>query len=136
MHTQAPPSRFVFAADAPLRARTPEWTPGPAASLALAAAVTGLPVLLHLAGQPIGLATCIVLALIVTVFAAPAVLTALIFSYLFQNLVVALVSPQIANLDQFNAIRAYNFVLTAMVWRRWSHPIGRRGRPSSGRYAP
>jgi hypothetical protein len=116
MNTQAPSARFAPAADARLGVPAPEWTPGPAASLVLAAAVTGLPVVAHLAGQPLGLATCAVLALMVAVFAAPALPAALIFSYLFQNLVVALISPQIVNLDQFNAIRAYNFVLTAVAW--------------------
>jgi hypothetical protein len=116
MNTQ-PLSRFAIVADTPsgASART-GWTPGPAASLALALAVTALPVAAHLAGQAIGLAACVALALIVTVFAAPAVLTALIFAYLFQNLVVAVLSPHIASLDQFNAIRAYNFVFTAVAW--------------------
>ena len=56
------------------------------------------------------------LALLVATFAAPAVPIVLIFSYLFQNLFVALVSPAISNMDQFNAIRAYNFILTAVIW--------------------
>jgi len=115
MNTFAPLARLEIAANSGAQMRD-GWTPGPAASIALAAAVTGIPVVAHLAGQPFGLATCVVLALMATVFAAPAVLTALIFSYLFQNLFVALLSPQITSLDQFNAIRAYNFVLTAVAW--------------------
>ncbi len=92
------------------------WAPGPLATIALAAAVTGVPVALHLAGAAAGIATCVVLALLVATFAAPAVPIALIFSYLFQNLFVALVSPAIGDIDQFNAIRAYNFILTAVTW--------------------
>jgi hypothetical protein len=115
MHTHPPLARVFAAAPRP-GVRTHEWTPGAAASLALAVAVTGVPVAVHLAGQPFGIAACVVLALMLAVFAAPALPTALIFAYLFQNLVVALLSPQIADLDQFNAIRAYNFVLTAVAW--------------------
>src|SRR5216683_5615598 len=92
------------------------WAPGPVATIALAAVVTGLPVVLHMAGLWAGIATCVVLALLVANFAAPAVPIALIFSYLFQNLFVALVSPIISDIDQFNSIRAYNFVLTAVIW--------------------
>ena len=56
------------------------------------------------------------LALLVANFAAPAVPVALISSYLFQNLFVSLVSPAISDMDQFNSIRAYNFILTAVIW--------------------
>ncbi len=100
----------------PLLADNAGWAPGPIATIALAAAITGIPVVLHLAGAAVAIATCIVLALLVATFAAPAVPIVLIFSYLFQNLFVALVSPAISNMDQFNAIRAYNFILTAVIW--------------------
>lgn len=84
--------------------------------IALAVLVTGLPIVFHLASQAAGVATCIVLALMVAGFAAPAVPIVLIFSCVFQNLFVALVSPQIVSLDQLNSIRAYNFLLTAVMW--------------------
>jgi hypothetical protein len=82
----------------------------------LGAFVTAVPVVFHLAGQPIAIALCVLLSVILTCVAAPCVPTALIFAYLFQNLFVALVSPQISGIDQLNAIRAYNFVMTATVW--------------------
>ena len=100
----------------PLLADNAGWAPGPIATIALAAAITGVPVVLHLAGAAVAIATCVVLALLVATFAAPAVPIVLIFSYLFQNLFVALVSPAISDMDQFNAIRAYNFILTAVIW--------------------
>ena len=84
--------------------------------VALAALITGLPIVFHLASQAAGIATCTLLALIVANFAAPTIPTVLIFSYVFQNLFVALVSPHIDSLDQLNAIRAYNFLLTAVIW--------------------
>jgi hypothetical protein len=84
--------------------------------VALAALVTGLPIVFHLASQAAGIATCTLLALIVANFAAPTVPTVLLFSYVFQNLFVALVSPHIDSIDQLNSIRAYNFLLTAVIW--------------------
>jgi hypothetical protein len=99
-----------------LMVENPGWVPGPIATIALAAAVTGIPVALHLTGTAAGIAACVVLALLVATFAAPAVPVALISSYLFQNLFVSLVSPAISDMDQFNSIRAYNFISTAVIW--------------------
>jgi hypothetical protein len=90
---------------------------GTFATVGLAVIVTGFPVVVHLAaGQTLAVATCFLLGLLVANFAAPAAPIVLIFSYLFQNLFVALVSPLVGNLDEFNAVRAYNFVLTATIW--------------------
>jgi hypothetical protein len=100
---------------ASLRAPSSEGL-GTAATLGLAVLVTMLPVVMHLAGQAAGIAVCFALALLVANFAASAAPVVLIFSYVFQNLFVALISPQIGSLDEFNVIRAYNFVLTAAVW--------------------
>jgi hypothetical protein len=100
---------------ASLRAPSSEGL-GTAATLGLAVLVTMLPVVMHLAGQAAGIAVCFALALLVANFAASAAPVVLIFSYVFQNLFVALISPQVGSLDEFNAIRAYNFVLTAAVW--------------------
>jgi hypothetical protein len=85
-------------------------------TLVVAALVTGIPVVCHLAGQPIAIAICVVVSLLVANFAAPATPTVLIFSYLFQNFFVALISPQITDLNEFNSIRAYNFISTAVFW--------------------
>jgi hypothetical protein len=99
-----------------LMADNPGWAPGPIATIVLAAVITGIPVALHLTGTAVGIAACVVLALLIANFAAPAVPVALISSYLFQNLFVSLVSPAISDMDQFNSIRAYNFILTAVIW--------------------
>ena len=87
-----------------------------AGSLALAVLVTALPVLFHLAGQVIGIATCVALALIVALAAPAAVPITLIFSYLCQNLFVAMVSTQISSIDDLNFLRGYNFILTVAMW--------------------
>jgi hypothetical protein len=95
---------------------TAGWAPGTLGTLSLAAILTGTPVVLHLAGQGVGIAACVLLALLVANIAAPAVPIALLFSCLFQNLFVALVSPAVATIDQLDTMRAYNFLLTAAVW--------------------
>ena len=82
----------------------------------LGAVVTALPVVFHLAGQPIAIALCVLLSVILTGVATASIPIALVISYLFQNLFVALVSPQITGIEQLNSIRAYNFVTTASVW--------------------
>jgi hypothetical protein len=89
---------------------------GAAGSVALAVLVTALPVVFHLAGQVVGIATCVTLALIVANVTPSAVPITLIFSYLCQNLFVAMVSTQINTLEELNALRAYNFILTVTMW--------------------
>lgn len=86
------------------------------AALALAAVATFFPLIAHFSGQAIGLVTCGLLGVLIANFATATVPTVLIFSYLFQNLFVSLLSPHIGTLQDFNAIRAYNFVLTASIW--------------------
>jgi hypothetical protein len=85
-------------------------------ALALAVLATALPVLLHLAAPALAIGACVVLGLLIASFAAPTTIVVLIFAYLFQNLVVAMVSPAIESMEQFNEIRAYNFILTAAIW--------------------
>lgn len=85
-------------------------------TLAISLVLTGVPVVFHLAGQMFGIAATVVLSLMAVSRAAPAVPVALIFAWLFQNLFVAFVSPQISGLDDFNKIRAYNFLFTAVAW--------------------
>jgi hypothetical protein len=54
---------------------------------------------------------------VILICVAPASVPAtLVIAYLFQNLFVALVSPQISSIEQLNTIRAYNFLMTATVW--------------------
>src|SRR5262249_10948723 len=87
------------------------WSPRALGTLGLAVALTGPPILLPLTAQWLGIAAGLVMATLATIFAAPAVPVALIFSYLFQNAFIAFVSPQIETIEQFNAMRGYTFVL-------------------------
>jgi hypothetical protein len=111
----------------PLRARRlPHedlvWAPGGIGTFTIAFGITAIPIVLHLTGQAMGIAACVGVAVLVSVFAAPALPIALIFSYLCQNFVVALISPAIDSLEQFNAIRAYNFVFTVVAWATVTAP--------------
>jgi hypothetical protein len=91
-------------------------TPGTIPALALALIAIALPVLFHLVVPALAIGTCVVLGLLIASFAASTTIVVLIFAYLFQNLIVALVSPAIESMEQFNQIRAYNFILTAAIW--------------------
>src|SRR4051794_38660292 len=92
------------------------WGLGAGGSLALAVLATALPVVFHLAGQTIGVATCVVLALMVASAAPGAGPITLIFAYLCQNLFVAVISTQITSIDQLNFLRGYNFIMTVVIW--------------------
>jgi hypothetical protein len=89
---------------------------GAVAVVLLGAVVTAVPVVFHLAGQPIAVTLCVLLSVILICVTPTSVPIALIIAYLFQNLFVALVSPQITAIEQLNTIRAYNFLMTATVW--------------------
>jgi hypothetical protein len=85
-------------------------------SLGLALLAISLPVLLHLAAWEIAIGVCMALAFLIANYAASSVFIVLIFAYLFQNLFIALISPAIENMEQFNAARGYNFILTVVIW--------------------
>src|SRR5215218_1477172 len=91
--------------------------------IALAILVTALPIVFHLAGQIVGIATCVALALIVANIAPAAVPITLVCAYLFQNLFVAMVSTQIGTIEELNSLRAYNFVLTVTMWAAFVAPF-------------
>jgi hypothetical protein len=98
------------------RSSQPGWNPGTIGTLAIAAIATGLPVVLHLAAPWLAIGICLAIGVLIANFAVSAAIVTLIFSYLFQNLLVAVVSPAIDNMNQFNEIRAYNFILTGAIW--------------------
>jgi len=89
---------------------------GTVGALALAVVATAVPLIGHLAGQPFGIFLCCALAAIVASCATATIPIVLLFAYVFQNFFVSLLTPEIGSLDQFNSIRSYNFILTAVVW--------------------
>src|SRR5947209_8737188 len=78
--------------------------------------VTAVPVVFHLVSQPIAIALCVLLSVILPWTRRTSVPVALVVAYLFPNLFVAMVSPAIDGVEQLNTIRAYNFLMTATVW--------------------
>lgn len=89
---------------------------GTVGALALAVVATALPLIGHLAGQPFGIFLCCALAAIVASYATATIPIVLLFAYVFQNFFVSVLTPEIGSLDQFNSIRSYNFILTAVIW--------------------
>jgi hypothetical protein len=79
-------------------------------------AVTGLPILLHLVDQRLGIAACCSgAALIAVKFERPAPIVLLV-AFLFQNMFVAMSSTQVAQYSDLDSIKAYNFIATATIW--------------------
>jgi hypothetical protein len=76
----------------------------------------GLPIALHLVSPLLSIPFALVAGILVGLYASPFAAALVIFGWLFQNTMVALVSPWIADTATFNAIRAYNFILTVGVW--------------------
>ncbi len=85
--------------------------------LPLAVCVTALPIFLHVASPFLGFATCFLIALTLANFAPSIVIAALVFSFAFQNAIVAIVLPWLA-MDEmaFNLVRSYNFLMVVAVW--------------------
>src|SRR4051794_2927484 len=116
MHIDSPATRALPFARATAPATATPAGLGAVSSLALAVLVTALPVVFHLAGPALGIATCVALALMVALAVPTSVPITLIFSYLCQNLFVAIVSTHINSIDDLNFLRAYNFILTVAMW--------------------
>jgi hypothetical protein len=83
---------------------------------AIAAVITWMPIALHLVHPFAGVAACVLLAFMLANYQPAAAPFVLVFAFFFQNIFVAVISPLIADLDQFNAIRGYNFAILAIVW--------------------
>lgn len=95
--------------------------------LALALAVTGMPIVAHLLGQPVGILFSVALAAFTANYAMAAVPTTLLCGFLFQNLFVSLVSPYLAGPDEFATARGYNFISTLVMWAILSAAYWTRG---------
>lgn len=81
--------------------------------LALGLAATAIPLLGFLVWPALGVALAAGAALVVTRSARPAVPALVIFAFVFQNLIVSTLIPQLDGPDTFRSIRAMNFVFTA-----------------------
>src|SRR5919107_1231699 len=78
--------------------------------------VVALPVTAHLVSPLIALALAGLVGVLLALYATFTVPATLLGVYLFQNAVVATISPALDGPDDFNRVRAYNFVLTVAIW--------------------
>jgi hypothetical protein len=104
----------LLTADAPRRDRT-AWA-NTFQALSLAAVATIVPVLAHTAGLPVGAIFAIGLALLIAAMAPAAVPVVIVFSFVFQNSVVALITPLLTDTQSFTFARSYNFLILATFW--------------------
>jgi hypothetical protein len=86
------------------------------AALLVAVMVTAVPVVLHLANQSLGIAGAVILSAFVMYKLPSLAPVTLISAWVFQNLIVSLVSPAVETLPDFNMIRSYNFLTTTIMW--------------------
>jgi hypothetical protein len=92
--------------------RAGEWL----ACAILPIVVVALPVTAHLVSPLIALALAGLVGVLLALHATFTVPATLLGAYLFQNAVVATISPALDGPDDFNRVRAYNFVLTVAIW--------------------
>lgn len=87
-----------------------------AAMLAIAAALVATPLFLHLLHPVIGIAVAVTLAGACAWRMPHVAIVTIIFSFLFQNLIVSLIADHIRDGDDFDVIRGYNFLILSAVW--------------------
>jgi hypothetical protein len=81
-----------------------------------AALLVATPLLLHLASPAGGMASAVLLAGICAWRMPQLAIIAIVFSFLFQNLIVAQIAHHLRDADDFDIIRGYNFLLLGAVW--------------------
>jgi hypothetical protein len=84
--------------------------------LALAAGLVATPLLLHILHPVIGIAAAFAFAGVCAWRMPQVAIVAIVFSFLFQNLIVSLIAGHVAGEDDFDIIRGYNFFLLAAAW--------------------
>ena len=85
-------------------------------TIAIAAMVTVVPVAAHGIHAGLGIFTALLLAAVVAWRLPQVALVAILFSFLFQNLFVSLMSGFVRSETDFDIIRAYNFLILCVTW--------------------
>ena len=96
------------------------------AVLALSFAMTVLPVVLHIFGQPLALAVCVMSAIGVAMFLEADTYIVVLFANVFQNLVIVWISPHFTDIAEVEPLKIYSVVTAVVVWavaylRFWTH---------------
>lgn len=104
----------------PHAATLPTRTSAPGTSLLfpmlVAVFAVSFPVFVHITSPTAAILACVATAMLIVAFADEFIPFILIVGFLFQNFCVAIVSPMVPDEQTFNAIRAYNFLNTAVTW--------------------
>ncbi len=82
----------------------------------LGLAMTGVPVALSFVGQPLALACCFGLAVLVAWYREAAVPTVLLAVFLFQTTFVAYASAWASDFASLEAMKSFNFVTAVGIW--------------------
>src|SRR5690606_31010487 len=85
-------------------------------TIAIAAIVTLMPTASHGIHAGLGMITALLLAAAVAWRLHQVALVAILFSFLFQNLFVSLMSGFVRSETDFDIIRAYNFLILCVTW--------------------
>lgn len=86
------------------------------ATLVVAVVAIGLPLAGQLISPLVGLPLAVAIAVGLAVALPERVPAVVIFATLFQNTLVSLLSPAIADVEAFNFIRGYTFLITVVIW--------------------
>ena len=89
---------------------------GTVQALLLAVVATVVPVLAHTVSMPIGVAFAVGIALVIAAVAPASIPVVIVFSFVFQNTVVAMITPLLDGQQSFTMARSYNFMLVATFW--------------------
>ena len=92
------------------------YVPETCVMLAAAAGLVAVPMLLHILHPAIGIAAAFALAGLCAWRMPHVAIVAIVFSFLFQNLVVSLIAGHVRDADDFDIIRGYNFFLLTATW--------------------
>lgn len=84
--------------------------------IAIAAIVTAAPVVAHTVHPLLGAALVVLLAGTCAVLSPALAIVTVLFSFIFQNLVVSIISDRILTADDFDIIRSYNFFILCITW--------------------
>ena len=87
-----------------------------AATVTIAALLVATPLLLHPLLPAIGMGSAVVVAGLCAWRMPQVAIIAIIFSFLFQNLIVSLIADHLRDGDDFDVIRGYNFLILSAVW--------------------
>lgn len=84
--------------------------------LAIAALMIAMPIAAHGVHAALGITLALTLTVVCAWHAPQVAVIAVLFAFLFQNLFVSLMADLIRNEDDFDIVRAYNFLILAATW--------------------